>query len=168
MISVLKTFSKFKLEELLLLVLVTFGVIFICYAFPAYYSALQAQAQEVQQQQPLSPTITGVKISSPMTGKEVPVGQLTVTGISTDKTTTDCTVYADWNDLQSMQKATPAGPNYSKFGRDDNDYSRWIFTYTDKYHVISEGTNELTAKLSCDIGPFNFTKYDSVNITGVS
>jgi hypothetical protein len=66
-----------------------------------------------------------------------------------------------------MQKATPAGMNYTEFGR-ANDYSRWIFTYTDKYHIISEGTNELTAKLSCDIGPFNSTKYDSVNVTGIA
>jgi hypothetical protein len=27
--------------------------------------------------------------------------------------------------------------------------------------LINEGVNELTAKLSCDIGPFNVTKYDS-------
>jgi hypothetical protein len=111
----------------------------------------------------------GVKIVYPEDGQMVPVGELTIYGISTyNATISDCTVYADWNDLQSMQKATPAGPNYSKFGRDDNDYSRWIFTYTDKYHVISEGTNELTAKLSCNIGPFNSTKYDSVNVTGIS
>ena len=111
----------------------------------------------------------GVKITYPEDGQMIPVGELTIYGTSTyNATISDCTVYADWNDLQPMQKATPAGPNYSKFGRDDNDYSRWIFTYTDKYHVISEGTNELTAKLSCDIGPFNSTKYDSVNVTGIS
>lgn len=111
----------------------------------------------------------GVKITYPEDGQTIPVGELTIYGTSTyNATISDCTVYADWNDLQSMQKATPAGPNYSKFGRDDNDYSRWIFTYTDKYHVIGEGTNELTAKLSCDIGPFNSTKYDSVNVIGIS
>jgi hypothetical protein len=98
----------------------------------------------------------------------VPVGELTIYGIATyDTTASECTVYADWNDLQPMQKATPAGMNYTEFGR-ANDYSRWIFTYTDKYHIISEGTNELTAKLSCDIGPFNSTKYDSVNVTGIA
>ena len=51
----------------------------------------------------------------------------------------------------------PAGPNYTELGRTDDDYSTWIFTYTEKNHLISEGTNELTAKLSCDIGPFNST-----------
>ena len=163
MILVLKTFSKFKLEELLLLVLVTFGVIFICYAFPAYYSALQAQAQEVQQQ-PLSPTITGVKISSPMTGKEVPVGQLTVTGISTDKTTTDCTVYVDWNNTKPYQTVVATGP------AGVNDYSNWTFTYTDRYHLITNGTNNLTSKLSCtdeDNKDANLTKWYSVDVIGV-
>ena len=110
----------------------------------------------------------GVKITHPDNNQMVPVGELTIYGTATyDTTTSKCTVYADWNDLQPMQKATPAGMNYTEFGR-TNDYSRWIFTYTDKYHVISEGTNELTAKLSCDIGPFNSTKYDSVNVTGIA
>ena len=111
----------------------------------------------------------GVEIIYPEDGQTIPAGEFTIYGTSTyNATISDCTVYADWNDFQPMQKATPAGPNYSKFGRDDNDYSRWIFTYTDKYHVITEGTNELTAKLSCDIGPFNSTKYDSVNVIGIS
>jgi hypothetical protein len=110
----------------------------------------------------------GVKITHPDDNQMVPVGELTIYGIATyDTTTSECTVYADWNDLQPMQKATPAGMNYTEFGR-TNDYSRWIFTYTDKYHIIGEGTNELTAKLSCDIGPFNSTKYDSVNVTGIT
>jgi hypothetical protein len=41
------------------------------------------------------------------------------------------------------------------------------FYYTNKYHLINESVNELTAKLSCDTGPFNFTKYDSVNVNGI-
>ena len=44
---------------------------------------------------------------------------------------------------------------------------RGTFTYTSKYHLINEGVNELTAKLSCDVGPFNVTKYDSVNVNGI-
>jgi hypothetical protein len=50
-----------------------------------------------------------------------------------------------------MQKVMPVGPDYTELGRTDNNYSTWIFSYTNKYHLISEGTNELTAKLSCDI-----------------
>ena len=63
--------------------------------------------------------------------------------------------------------SVPAGLNFTEYGRDSNDYSTWTFTYTNKYHLINEGVNELTAKLSCDIGPFNVTKYDSVNVTGI-
>lgn len=98
----------------------------------------------------------------------VSVGELTIFGTAKfEATKSACTVYADWNDSQPMQKAIPAGLNFTEFGRNSNDYSTWTFTYTSKYHLISEGTNELTAKLSCDIGPFNATKYDSVNVTGI-
>jgi hypothetical protein len=111
----------------------------------------------------------GLKITYPSNGQQVQVGELTMFGTATYNATItdDCTVYADWNDLQPMQMAMPAGPNYTEFGRTDDDYSTWIFSYTDKYHEIIEGPNELTAKLSCDIGPFNSTKYYSVNVTGV-
>jgi hypothetical protein len=39
-----------------------------------------------------------------------------------------------------MQKTTPAGMNYRVWK--NNDYSKWLFTYTDEYHVISEGEDE--------------------------
>jgi hypothetical protein len=157
----LKRISKFKFGKPILLLLVTFGVLFICYAFPPFYSILQVQAQ---QEQPPSPPITGVKITSPVTGKEVSMGELTITGISTDKTTTDCTVYADWNDTKPYQIVTATGPGGL------NDYSNWTFTYTDKYHPITNGTNNLTSKLSCiddEINNDNLTKWYSVDVIGL-
>jgi hypothetical protein len=109
----------------------------------------------------------GIKITYPDDSEIVSVGELTIFGTAKyDATSNDCTVYADWNDSQPMQRAIPAGLNFTEFGRSSNDYSSWTFTYTSKYHLISEGVNELTAKLSCDIGPFNATKYDSVNVIG--
>ena len=150
----MRRFNQFTFKKSILLF--TFGIIFL-YAFPAN---ITIHAQQ-------SPPIIGIKITSPTTGQQVPIGQLTISGISTDNPTTDCTVYADWNDTQPMQRATPAGLNFTEFGRQNNDYSTWTFTYTSKYHLINEGVNELTAKLSCDIGPFNVTKYDSVNVTGI-
>src|SRR5919107_1885541 len=102
----------------------------------------------------------GVKIISPITGQQVPVGELTISGISTDNITTDCTVYADWNNLKPFQTAVATGPGGV------NDYSTWNFTYTPQYHIITEGTNELTAKLSCISNPTNLTKWNSVNVTG--
>jgi hypothetical protein len=102
----------------------------------------------------------GVKIISPITGQQVPAGELTISGISTDNATTDCTVYADWNNLKPFQTAVATGPGGV------NDYSTWNFTYTQQYHIITEGTNELTAKLSCISNPTNLTKWNSVNVTG--
>ena len=109
----------------------------------------------------------GVKITYPSDNEIVSVGELTIFGTAKYDAANDCTVYADWNDSKPMQEATPAGLNFTEFGRNSNDYSTWTFTYTSKYHQISQGVNELTAKLSCDIGPFNTTKYDSVRVIGL-
>ena len=113
-------------------------------------------------QDQLPDSTAGVKITSPAKGQKVPVGELKVTGTSTDNTTTDCHVYVDLNDLKPMQNTTAAGAG------GQNDYSNWTFTYTSRYHLISEGINELTAKLSCIDNPANVTKYYSVNVTGVA
>jgi hypothetical protein len=110
-------------------------------------------------QAPLGNTM-GIKITSPTTGQQVAVGQLTISGTSTDNANTDCTVYVDLNDQKPFQNATATGPG----GADD--YSTWTFTYTPKYHLITNGTNELTSKLSCISNPSNLTKWNSVNVTG--
>src|SRR5919108_2771427 len=108
----------------------------------------------------------GVKITSPTIGQEVPVGELTISGISTDIATTDCTVYADINNLKPFQKAVATGPGGV------NDYSNWTFTYTNNYHLITNGTNNLTSKLSCvndstSGTTANLTKSYSVDVIGV-
>ena len=73
-----------------------------------------------QQDQEVTSTI-GIKITSPVAGQQVPVGELTISGISTDNATTDCTVYADWNDQKPFQKAIATGLG------GENDYSTWTF-----------------------------------------
>jgi hypothetical protein len=113
------------------------------------------------------PSITlGIKITSPSTGQQVPTGELTISGLSTDNVNTDCTVYADINNTKPFQKALATGPG----GLDD--YSTWTFTYTDDYHLITNGTNDLTSKLSCiddsNGGTANLTKNYSVNVIGVN
>src|SRR5919205_1649145 len=115
--------------------------------------------QLLQQQQ--LPVIS-IKITSPTIGQQVPVGQLTISGRSTDNATSDCTVYADWNNTKPFQKAIATGPGGV------NDYSTWNYTYTDKYHLITNGTNELTSKLSCISSPANLTKFYSVNLIGIA
>jgi hypothetical protein len=143
--------------------LFTFGVIILVYSALAdyYYDTLNSQAQLPQQQQ--SP-IMGIKITSPVTN-QVPAGQLTISGISTDNVTSDCTVYADWNNTKPFQKAVATGAGGV------NDYSTWTFIYTDKYHLIINGTNNLTSKLSClnsnGERTANLTTYYSLDVTGI-
>jgi hypothetical protein len=159
----MKRFCHCKLTKELI-VLFTLGVPLILYsAFQDYYRTLDVQAQ-LQQQQPTP--IISIKITSPSTGQQVPTGELTISGTSTDNATTDCTVYADWNNTKPFQTATATGP------AGVNDYSRWTFTYTNNYHLITNGTNNLTSKLSCvgndsNVGTANLTKSYSVNVIGV-
>lgn len=74
----------------------------------------------------------------------------------------------DWNDLKPMQNVTAIGPGGV------NDYSNWTFTYAQNYHLIDEGTNELTSKIACSDNPTIIgnnsvtTKYYSINVTGVT
>ena len=103
----------------------------------------------------------GVKIVFPVNGRHVSVGELVLIGTSTDNEISDCHVYADWNDIKPFQKVLAAGPH-----RPD-DYSTWTFSYTEPYHLIEEGSNELTAKLFCHFDSMNFTKYYTINVTGV-
>jgi hypothetical protein len=117
----------------------------------------------------------GIKINSPLSGQEVPVGELKISGTSTDTAATDCNVLVDVNDIKPLQNTTATGLG----GQDD--YSNWTFTYTKEYHLITEGTNELTAKLSCNesypnnntaVPMSNFTngksKWYSINVTGIA
>jgi F5/8 type C domain/HYR domain len=114
----------------------------------------------------IPPITLGIKITSPSAGQQVPTGELTISGISTDNVNTDCTVYADINNTKPFQKAVATGPG----GLDD--YSTWTFTYTADYHLITNGTNDLTSKLSCiddsTDGAANLTKNYSVNVIGVN
>src|ERR671919_1061607 len=155
----MKRFSQFKLKKELIILFAVGVILLLDYAFPAYYNVLLVQAQ--LQQQPSA--IIGIKITSPVADQEVPVGELTISGISTDNVTTDCTVYADWNNLKPFQTAVATGPGGV------NDYSTWNFTYTPQYHIITNGTNNLAAQISCfnSTTLANITKSYSVNVTGI-
>ena len=105
----------------------------------------------------------GVKITSPKVNQTVPIGELTVNGTSSDSPQTNCQVFVDLNDTKPMQNVTGVGLGGPK------DYSNWTFTYTQNYHLIDKGLNELTSKISCydNLGAGNVTtKYYSINITG--
>jgi hypothetical protein len=132
----------------------------LLYTFPSD-SILYAQVQQTQL--PQKPTL-GIKITTPTSG-QVPLGEMNITGTSTDNATSDCTIYTDWNNTKPFQKALATGPG----GVDD--YSRWNYTYTNNYHLITNGTNNLTSKLSClnndGGGTVNLTTYYSLDVTGI-
>src|ERR687890_2127253 len=105
--------------------------------------------------------IPTIEITSPSQGQQVSVGELTISGTSADNATTNCQVDADWNDQKPYQKTLATGPSGV------NDYSNWTFTYTRDYHLITNGTNELTARLSCTDNSIPVT-WDTVDVLGTS
>jgi hypothetical protein len=102
-----------------------------------------------------------IEITSPSQGQQVPVGELTISGTSEDNATTNCQVDVDWNNQKPYQKTLATGPGGV------NDYSNWTFTYTKDYHPITNGTNELTAKLSCTDNSIPVA-WDTVDVLGTS
>jgi hypothetical protein len=105
-----------------------------------------------------SPQATGlptIQITTPQDGQQVPPGELSIQGISSDDEETDCQVYADVNDITPMRNVTAAGDSEK-----DNDFSKWTFKFTQDYQLIKQGENELTAKITCsgdgefDLNPF--------------
>lgn len=108
-----------------------------------------------------SATGIGVIINTPADSANLPTGDLTIYGTSSDSNTTNCQVFADWNDLKPMQSVTANGP------KGTSDYSKWSFTYTGSYHGIVEGPNELTSKITCfEQGQNATSKSYSINVTG--
>ncbi len=108
-----------------------------------------------------SATGIGVIINTPADSAKLPTGDLTIYGTSSDSNTTNCQVFADWNDLKPMQSVTANGP------KGTSDYSKWSFTYTGSYHGIVEGPNELTSKITCfEQGQNASSKSYSINVTG--
>jgi hypothetical protein len=126
-----------------------------------------------QPPQPTTPTAANIppptiQITSHQDGSQVPVGELTIQGTSSDNQESNCQVYADVNDITPLQNATAAGTNGG------NDYSQWTFTYTEEYQLITQGANELTAKISCfdngsgSVSTIPLSEWHSVNVTGVA
>jgi hypothetical protein len=127
--------------------------------------------QELSSTDNLTPAINSSSIPPPTIaitsledGQEVPIGELTIEGTSSDNADSDCLVYADVNDIAPLQNATATGAN------GEDDYSQWTFVYTKDYQLITEGANELTAKISCFSGENStpVSEWYSVNVTGVA
>jgi hypothetical protein len=133
-------------------VLIHFGIFFFSvFLFLAYYEVDVASA-------------IWIKITSPLADDRVDVGELTIKGISSDNVTSDCQVYVDWNNQKPYQRTIATGPGGS------DDFSNWTFTYNSSYHLIKEGINDLTSKVTCagsPMNPLSMNKWYSINVTGV-
>lgn len=102
-----------------------------------------------------------INIISPTNNSQIPVGNLTITGTAAYSSSQPCTVYALWNDTQTIPRPVITIS-------DGKNYSMWKFTYHSEYHEIIEGPNSLTAILSClNLPNDNLTKLYSININGI-
>jgi FlaG/FlaF family flagellin (archaellin) len=131
------------------IVILIFGIFasfnWINYTYAQEASKVSATQNTTQQQH-------GVRITSPTKGEQVPVGELTISGISTDNANTDCQVSVNINDLKPLVNATATGPGGV------NDYSNWTITFDkNSPQTIKQGINDLSSKLSC-VNPSNVTQ----------
>ena len=180
MILLLKITSNFA-ELYSRLLVISFALLLLLPSFSFYVpNPVVAQTSETFSSSPQATGLPTVQITSVQDGQQVPPGELTIQGISSDDEETDCQVYADVNDVTPMRNVTAAGPN-----EEDNNFSQWTFTYTQDYQLIKLGENELTAKISCsdngefDLNPFPaagaqttsssspLSEWHTVNVTGV-
>jgi hypothetical protein len=161
------------------------AILFSCFVIPASLNIILI-SQVVAQPGPITPSPPGgsaglptIQITSVQDGMQVPPGELTIQGASSDTDDTDCQVFADVNDVSPMQNVTAAGES-----GDEEDFSIWTFTYTQDYQLITPGQNELTAKISCppeggsDLNPLPsgpataadvpLNEWHTVNVTGVA
>ena len=111
---------------------------------------------------PQSPIAHSLRITSPVNGQQVQIGDLTISGTSKDNINSNCYVNVIVNDVKPYQNASATGPGGV------NDYSSWMFNLTSKYTTLKEGaSNKITAKFSCSSNP-TLASFYSVNVTGAS
>ena len=110
-----------------------------------------------------------VTITYPDAKQEVPVGNLTIYGTSSDDASRSCHILILLNDDKPYQSALATGPE----GKDD--YSRWTFTFDPYSSLIKQGKNEIVSKIVCiQQGGTNSnnnlpaSSYNKINVTGSS
>ena len=117
MILLLKITSNFA-ELYSRLLVISFALLLLLPSFSFYVpNSVVAQTSETFSSSQTTGLPT-VQITSIQDGQQVPPGELTIQGISSDDEEADCQVYADVNDVTPMRNVTAAGPN-----EEDNNFS---------------------------------------------
>ena len=117
-----------------------FFILFVSFSFSPIYSL------ENTTNTTLNNTLSNplqIDITSHHTNMSIPIGNLTIYGISSDTLSSDCSVFASWGN-EPFRIANPIG-----HGNDEN-YSTWSFTFDKSYHEIILGNNTINAKISCE------------------
>lgn len=132
-----------------------------------YNNLIYAQTSNSNATSTTPQELPGVKITSPTRGQQIPIGNtnnsvLTIKGVSTSNTNSHCEVYIIIDGIKPYQKTLPTGQ------RGPNDYSTWKYQLDNGYAAIKPGSNKLTSKISCAANPTNFTKSNSINVTGIA
>jgi hypothetical protein len=112
-----------------------------------------------------------IKIVSPVKSQHIQTGtNLTVTGTSSDNSSTNCQISLLLNDLKPYQKTTPTGKSSSG----GEDYSSWRYVLNNStYSSIKQGINKITSKMTCvntdqpRVTNPGVSKWYSINVTGV-
>ncbi|MGH9974408.1 MAG: hypothetical protein ACRD8Z_01020, partial [Nitrososphaeraceae archaeon] len=128
-------------------------------------NTLQNNASSLENTTKPQSILPQVKITSLIKGQDVPVGMLSINGMTSDNSSSVCDVYVLLNGIKPYQRVTPTGrgdPTNST-----KDYSLWQFKFLPTYGLIIEGDNKMTAKITCVDGSINATKFNSLNVTGV-
>lgn len=140
----------------LVLILLLSFVGIVSLSLSPYTSVLHAQMIE-------RPKVT---ITNPDADQDVPVGNLTIYGTSSDNASRSCKILILLNDDKPYQNAFARGLE----GR--ADYSRWTFTFDPYSSLIKHGQNEIVSKIVCiQQGVTNSNdlsvSYNKINVTGI-
>ncbi len=106
--------------------------------------------------------IPKIKILTPNNDQKVSVSNnsLIVSGTSSDDKSKDCKVSILLNGIKPYQKTIATGKSGA------NDYSTWRYKLEPSYTVIRDGSNKLSAKVTCFDSPHSSSKWTSIRLTG--